>query len=136
MVHRSPDISVVVPVYNESGNVAKLAGEINEALSNYAFEMIFVDDASTDDTAAVLTALKQDFQALRVLSHRENAGQSRALRSGIMAAKAAFIATLDGDGQNDPADIPSLFEQLTREDRPENLHLVGGRRVKRQDSLS
>lgn len=136
MVHRPPEISVVVPVYNESGNVAKLVGEINESLSSHAFEMIFVDDASRDDTAAALTVLKQDFPALRVLAHRENAGQSRALRSGIMAAKAPFIATLDGDGQNDPADIPALFKQLTRAGSPENLHLVGGRRVKRQDSAA
>lgn len=136
MVYRPPEISVVVPVYNESENVAKLVGEINAALSGRAFEMIFVDDASSDDTAAALTALKQDFPSLRVLSHRENAGQSRALRSGIMAAKAPFIATLDGDGQNDPADIPALFEQLIRGDSPENLHLVGGRRVNRQDSAA
>lgn len=136
MVHRPPEISVVVPVYNETGNVAKLAAEINAALQGRGFEMIFVDDASTDDTAASLAALKQDYPTLRVLSHRANAGQSRSLRSGIMAANAPFIATLDGDGQNDPADIPALFEQLIRGDAPENLHLVGGRRVDRQDSAA
>jgi len=136
MVSRPPEISVVVPVYNEAENVAKLAAEISGALSGRAFEMIFVDDKSTDETAQALTALKSEFPSLRVISHRKNAGQSRALRSGIMAAHAPFIATLDGDGQNDPADIPALFEQLTREDAPENLHLVGGRRVNRQDSAA
>ncbi len=136
MVYRPPEISVIVPVYNEADNVAKLASEINAALSGRAFEMIFVDDASTDDTAATLTGLKLEFPALRVISHRANAGQSRALRSGIKAAHAPFIATLDGDGQNDPADIPAVFEQLIRQDAPENLQLVGGRRVNRQDSIA
>ena len=136
MVHRPPEISVIVPVYNEAENVARLVEEISIALSGHAFEMVFVNDASTDETAKALTALKAQYSELRVISHRENAGQSRAVRSGVMAAKAAIIATLDGDGQNDPADIPALFAQLTRKDAPENLHLVGGRRAKRQDSAA
>ncbi len=136
MVYRPPEISVVVPVYNETENVAKLAAEIHAALTGRGFEMIFVDDASTDDTAAVLTALKAEYPALRVLSHKDNAGQSRSLRTAIMAAKSPFIATLDGDGQNDPADIPALFEQLIRDGAPETLQLVGGRRVNRQDNAA
>ena len=136
MVHRPPEISVIVPVYNEAENVARLVDEISIALSGHVFEMVFVNDASTDETAKALTALKAQYSELRVISHRENAGQSRAVRSGVMAAKAAIIATLDGDGQNDPADIPALFAQLTRKDAPENLHLVGGRRAKRQDSAA
>ena len=136
MVRRQPELSVVVPVYNEAENVGGLVAEIEVALSERAYEMIFVDDASTDDTAAVLTGLKKTYPNLRVLSHKSNAGQSRAVRSGIMAARAPFIATLDGDGQNDPADIPALFKQLTRKDAPPNLHLVGGRRAKRKDSVA
>ena len=127
-------LSVVVPVYNESENVSKLVDEIAVALAQTNYEMIFVNDASSDDTLSVLTSLKKDHSTLRAISHRKNAGQSRAVRSGIIAAKGQYIATLDGDGQNDPADIPALFEQITRNDAPDSLALVGGRRAKRQDS--
>ncbi len=131
---QTPEISVVVPVYNEAENVEKLVREIHAALEGTAFEMNFVNDCSTDDTLKVLQELKTEFPNLRALSHRKNAGQSRAVRTGILAAKAPIIATLDGDGQNDPADIPALFAQFTRKDAPENLGLVGGRRAKRKDS--
>lgn len=131
-----PDISVIVPVYNEAENVAMLVAEIDLALTGRTFEMVFVDDASSDDTRAVLGQLKTKYAALRVISHRKNAGQSRAVRSGILAAKSAVIATLDGDGQNDPADIPALYAQLIRPDAPPNLGLVGGRRAKRIDSAA
>jgi glycosyltransferase involved in cell wall biosynthesis len=127
-------ISVVVPVYNEAENVTQLVGEIAQALFATPYEMIFVNDASTDETAAELSELKKAYPELRVLSHRANAGQSRALRSGILAAKSELIATLDGDGQNNPADLPKLRNQFLRENRPETLMLVGGRRMKRQDS--
>jgi len=136
MVDRPPEISVVVPVYNEAENVAMLVAEIDAALAGRPYEMIFVNDASSDETESVLRGLKDTYAELRVISHRNNAGQSRAVRSGVFAAKAPIIATLDGDGQNDPADIPALFTQLTRKDAPENLHLVGGRRAKRQDSAA
>ena len=136
MVDRPPELSVVIPVYNEAENVADLAAEIEAALSGRAFEMIFVDDASSDETLSVLTTLKPSYDELRVISHRHNAGQSRSIRSGILSAKAPIIATLDGDGQNDPADIPALFAQLTRKYAPKTLQLVGGRRVKRQDSAA
>jgi len=129
-----PQISVVVPVYNEAENVEKLVREIHAALNSTAFEMNFVNDCSSDDTEGVLKSLKAEFPQLRVLTHRKNAGQSRAVRTGVLAAKAPVIATLDGDGQNDPADIPTLFAQFTRPDAPENLGMVGGRRAKRKDS--
>ena len=129
-----PQISVVVPVYNEAENVEKLVREIHAALSGIPFEMNFVNDCSTDNTQDVLQGLKDEFPNLRVLSHRHNAGQSRAVRTGILAAAGPVIATLDGDGQNDPADIPALYTQFTRADAPDNLGLVGGRRAKRQDS--
>ena len=131
---KNPQISVVVPVYNEAENVDKLVREIHDALAGLNYEMNFVNDCSSDETETVLVKLKEEFPALRVLSHRQNAGQSRAIRTGILAARAPVVATLDGDGQNDPADIPKLFSQFTRADAPENLGLVGGRRAKRKDS--
>lgn len=131
---QSLEFSVVVPVHNESGNVANLISEIAAALDGRSYEMIFVDDASTDDTRASLAELKLQYPALRVLGHRKNAGQSRAIRSGIMAARAPVVGTLDGDGQNDPADLPDLYRMLTRPDAPEKLKMVMGRRAKRRDS--
>jgi dolichol-phosphate mannosyltransferase len=105
----SVELSVVVPVCNEAENVEPLAREIAAALAGRAYEMIFVDDGSTDDTAAILTRLKSSLPALRVLRHSFRSGQSAAVASGVRAARAAWIATLDGDGQNDPADIPRLI---------------------------
>ncbi|WP_084399257.1 glycosyltransferase family 2 protein [Henriciella aquimarina] len=128
------EFSVVVPVHNESGNVESLVREIAAALDGRAYEMIFVDDASTDDTRAVLAALKETYPALRVLSHRKNAGQSRAIRTGVRAAHGRVVGTLDGDGQNDPADLPDLYRALTRQDAPEKLAMVMGRRTKRKDT--
>ena len=128
------EFSVVVPMHNESGNAASLVGEIAAALEGRSYEMIMVDDASTDDTRAVLAALKIEFPTLRVLSHRKNAGQSRAIRSGVQAARGRIIGTLDGDGQNDPADLPDLYRALTRADAPEKLAMVMGRRASRKDT--
>lgn len=126
--------SVVVPVYNEEENVGPLAAEIAAAMKGKPYEMIFINDASTDGTLEALTALKTTHKTLRVLNHRENSGQSRSVRSGVIAAAGAIIATLDGDGQNDPADIPALIKKMIRKDAPANLALVGGRRAKRKDS--
>lgn len=134
IVTNAPEFSVVVPAHNEAGNVAQLISEIAAALEGRAFEMIFVDDASPDDTRAVLAGLKADYPMLRVLSHRKNAGQSRAIRSGVQAAKGAVIGTLDGDCQNDPADLPALYRSLTRNDAPSKLSMVMGRRGKRKDT--
>lgn len=130
----NPKLSVVVPVYNEAENVGQLVEEIARALFATSYEMIFVNDASTDATVDVLTDLKKQHSELRVLSHRANAGQSRALRTGVLAAASDLIATLDGDGQNNPADIPALRDQILRAAAPKDLMLVGGRRMKRQDS--
>ena len=128
------EFSVVVPVHNESGNVEALAREIATALDGRAYEMIFVDDASTDETRSELAALKETFPALRILSHRKNAGQSRAIRTGVQAARGRVVGTLDGDGQNDPADLPDLYRALTRQDTPEKLAMVMGRRASRKDT--
>jgi glycosyltransferase involved in cell wall biosynthesis len=128
------EFSVVVPVRDEAGNAAALAREIADALDGRAYEMIFVDDASRDETRDELAALKAELATLRLIGHRGNAGQSRAVRSGVLAANAPVIGTLDGDGQNDPADLPRLLARLTRADAPANLGMIAGRRGKRQDA--
>ena len=129
-----PDVSVVVPVFDEEGAAPELAREIAAAFAGRAFELIFVNDASRDNTAAALTALSGEIPQLRLLAHANNAGQSRAVRSGILAARAPIVVTLDGDGQNDPADAPRLVDRLAH--GPPSLALVGGVRVKRQDSMA
>jgi len=129
-----PDISIVVPVFNEEGAVADLAREIAAAFAGRRFEALFVDDASRDGTRAALHALKSEIPQLRVLFHQVNAGQSRAVRSGVLAARGAVVVTLDGDGQNDPADAPRLVDRLVA--GGDELGMVGGRRARRQDSLA
>jgi dolichol-phosphate mannosyltransferase len=127
-----PDISVVVPVHNEQGAAGPLAREIADAFAGRSYEMVFVDDASRDDTLAELRGLMPELPALRVLSHSANAGQSRAVRTGVLAARGAIVVTLDGDGQNPPADAPKLADLLAAS--PSTVALVGGVRAKRQDS--
>ena len=128
----APDISIVVPVFDEEGAAPALAREIAAAFAGRNFEIVFVDDASRDGTRAALKALSAEIPQLRVLAHRKNSGQSRAIRTGVLGARGAVIVTLDGDGQNDPADGPQLVDALTA--GPPELALVGGERVKRQDS--
>ncbi|HQN52699.1 MAG TPA: glycosyltransferase family 2 protein, partial [Phenylobacterium sp.] len=128
----APDISVVVPVFDEEGAAPALAREIAAAFAGRNFEMVFVDDRSRDGTVAALSALKAELPQLRILKHRANSGQSRAIRTGILGARGDIIVTLDGDGQNDPADGPKLVDALVA--GPPELALVGGERVKRQDS--
>lgn len=128
----TPDFSVVVPVFDEGGAAPALAREIAAAFGERNYEIVFVNDASRDNTLELLTALKAEIPQLRVLSHQKNSGQSRSVRSGILAARAPIIVTMDGDGQNDPADAPRLAERLKA--APQTLSMVGGERVKRQDS--
>jgi glycosyltransferase involved in cell wall biosynthesis len=130
----APEISVVVPVFDEEGAAPALAREIAKAFKGRSYEMVFVDDASRDGTRAALKALSGEIPQLRVLAHRKNSGQSRAVRSGILGARGSIIVTLDGDGQNDPADAPGLVDLLVA--GPPELALVGGERVKRQDSYA
>lgn len=132
----SIEFSVVVPVCNEAGNAANLAREIAAALDGRAYEMIFVDDCSRDTTRDELAAAKAELPQLRLIGHRKNAGQSRAVRTGVIAARAPIVGTLDGDGQNDPADLPRLLARMNRHDAPAELGMVGGKRAKRQDSWS
>lgn len=128
----TPDISIVVPVHDEAGAAGPLAREIAGVFAGRAFEMIFVDDASRDATLAELRALSGELPSLRVLSHASNAGQSRAVRTGVLAARGAIVVTMDGDGQNPPIDAPRLVDALRA--APDEVALVGGRRVRRQDS--
>ncbi len=131
----TPQLSVVVPVFNEQHNVASLVREIVSALRGVtAFEIVYVDDHSRDGTLAALQALKAQTPELRVLHHLNQSGQSTAIRSGVRAARGAWIATLDGDGQNDPADIPKLL--TTRGAASADTKLFAGWRVERQDSGS
>ena len=130
----SVEISVVVPVCNEAENVEPLAREIDAALQGRAYEMIFIDDGSTDETAANLKKLKASLPALRVLSHSFRSGQSAAVASGVRAARAVWVATLDGDGQNDPADIAKLIAARdSAEGRGVQL-FMGNRRASRKDT--
>ncbi|MEE2690434.1 MAG: glycosyltransferase family 2 protein [Pseudomonadota bacterium] len=132
----APALSVVVPMFNEEGGAAALVAEIAAALSGLAHEIVVVDDASRDGTRAALLAARAAHPQLRILAHAANAGQSRAVRTGVLAARAPVIATLDGDGQNDPADIPALYGRLVRADAPETLGMVAGERRKREDSAA
>ena len=131
------ELSVVVPVLNEAENVEPLVAEIQAALDGVVdYEVIYVDDGSSDGTVERLAALQRRLPAgrLRVLCHRRNYGQTTALRTGVKAARAPWIATLDGDGQNDPADIPRLLAARDAPEAPENLLLVSSLRAKRRDS--
>lgn len=134
MTEAAPDISVVVPVHDEEGAAGPLAREIAAAFAGRSFEMVFVNDASKDGTLAELRALQAELPQLRVLSHGSNAGQSRAVRTGVLAARGPIVVTLDGDGQNPPADAPKLADLLASS--PPNVALVGGVRARRQDSES
>jgi dolichol-phosphate mannosyltransferase len=128
-------LSVVVPVFNERDNVVPLIHEIVAALrGRCAFEIVYVDDASTDDTLAVLSAARREVRELRVLRHLSQSGQSTAVRNGVKAARGEWIATLDGDGQNDPADIPKLL--ATRDAAAHTIKLFAGWRVERKDTGS
>jgi glycosyltransferase involved in cell wall biosynthesis len=126
-------ISVVVPVKDEAGNVGPLAREIAAALAGETHEIIFIDDGSADGTDKALAALKTEIPQLRVLRHSRNLGQSRGIRSGVLAARGDIIITLDGDGQNDPADIPKLLAAL-RAETP--VGMVSGVRTRRKDTAS
>ena len=130
-----PVLAVVVPVKNEADNILPLVAEIDAALAGrHVFEIIYVDDGSDDRTPEMLREARAKFPTLRILRHKNSCGQSAAVATGVKAARASIIATLDGDGQNDPADIPALVRRLLDE-APEarSLLLVAGFRHKRRD---
>src|SRR5271156_4081821 len=125
-------ISVVVPVRNEAGNVAPLIGEMASALAGRAFEIVYVNAGSTDGTEQELLGLMKERPWLRQIKHAQSCGQSAAIRTGVMSAHAPVIATIDGDGQNDPAFIPKLIAVL--EEGAPRIGLVAGQRVGRKAS--
>ncbi len=130
-------ISIVVPVLNEEKNVPDLIREIADA-ARFApiTEMIFVDDGSTDGTLSVLKSLKSQYPMLRVLRHHERARQSAAMWTGVRAARHNIVVTMDGDGQNNPADIPNLYAAYQKNIVAHSRLMVAGQRVKRNDTLA
>jgi len=130
------DLSVVIPARNEAPNVAPLVAEIRRALEGRIdYEIVYVDDGSGDPTAMEIRRLAGEFQRLRLVRHRTGCGQSMAILSGVKAARAGWIATLDADGQNDPADIPALWE-IARSAPASPPLLIAGQRRKRRDTWS
>ena len=127
-----PAISVVVPARNEAGNIAPLVAEIEAALTGRAFEIVYVNDGSSDATEAELLGLMAERPWLRQIRHVRSCGQSAAVRTGVAMARAPIIVTLDADGQNDPAFIPALVAAL--EKGAPQIGLVAGQRVRRRDS--
>lgn len=129
------DLSVVIPIKNEADNIQPLLQEIHAALEeHYDYEVIYVDDGSDDASLRVLGGMTRRYPRLRVLQHAQSCGQSTAVRSGVQAARAPWIATLDGDGQNDPADIPKLMAVIVAPDCDPRLKLVAGWRRARHDT--
>ena len=128
----APGISVVVPVRNEAGNVAPLVAEIAAALAGRSFEIVYVNDGSSDGTDAELRGLMAARPWLRQIRHEKSCGQSAAVRTGVAKAHAPIVATIDGDGQNNPAFIPALIAAL--EAGAPRVGLIAGQRVGRKDT--
>lgn len=127
------DLSIVIPVLNEADNVGPLLDEVLAALRplGIAFEVIFVDDGSDDETYARLAARQADAPELRIVRHARRYGQSMGVRSGVLAAQGRWVGTLDGDRQNDPADLPRLWAAANGAEKPD---LLAGERIKRNDN--
>lgn len=132
-----PFVSVLIPAKNEAENLPTLLQEVRQALAAEDFEVIVVDDGSTDNTRAVLQDLQRDgYTQLRILSHTRSLGQSTSVYHAAEAARGQWLATLDGDGQNDPADIPGMLAIVRAPGCPADLKLIAGHRVNRRDSAS
>lgn len=130
-------ISVIVPILNEEDNIPGLLNEISNAANSAPIsEIIYIDDGSTDNSYQVLKSLKAKYPALRILRHNRRCGQSAALWAGVKAAGNDLIATLDGDGQNDPADIEILYDLYEKTEKHHKKTMIAGERKKRNDSLS
>jgi len=129
-----PELSVLVPVHNEALNIASLVGEIRSALDAMLdYEIVYVDDGSTDDTWGELLKAARECGKLRLVRHQNNCGQSTTLCTAVKAARADWVVTLDGDGQNDPADIPKLWARRQEYDKGQESCICGWRR-QRQDN--
>jgi dolichol-phosphate mannosyltransferase len=128
-------ISVVVPVHNEAPNIPPLIAAISTALAGIPHEIVYVDDGSSDASPQVLAGIAATLPTLVRVRHRSSCGQSAAVITGVKTARGAFIATLDGDGQNDPADIPAMLDAARKAEAQGPLPvLIAGHRVSRQDS--
>jgi dolichol-phosphate mannosyltransferase len=125
-----PAISVVVPVKNEAGNIAPLVAEIAGALRDRAYEIVYVNDGSSDATEEELRALMSERSWLRQIRHAQSCGQSAAIRTGVAMARAGLVVTIDGDGQNDPAFIPALIAAF--EAGAPRIGLIAGQRIGRK----
>jgi len=129
----APAVSVVVPVRNEADNIAPLIDEISAALTGrWTYEVVYVNDGSSDGTEAVLSRLRAEKSWLRQVRHAVSCGQSAAVRTGVTAARAPVVATIDGDGQNDPSFIPALLRALVA--GAPRVGLAAGQRVGRRSS--
>ena len=128
------ELSIVVPVYNEEQNIEKLIDEITNSIKDINYEIVVVDDNSGDRTVSFLQKIQLENKRLRIIKHKKNYGQSFAVRSGVKNSRSSWIATLDGDGQNDPADIPELYLALIQQNSKNNNVLIAGHRVHRKDS--
>jgi dolichol-phosphate mannosyltransferase len=127
----APAVSVVVPVRNEAGNIEALVEEIARALVGASFEIIYVNDGSSDATEAELVALMASRPWLRQVKHASSCGQSAAVHTGVTHARAAVVVTMDGDGQNDPSFVPAMLAKLAEAPK---VGLVAGQRVGRKDT--
>ena len=128
-----PDFTIVIPVKDEEGNLEPLFKRIDEACSDHAFEVVLIDDGSTDRSDEIINSLKPTYPWIRLLRHDKSAGKSAAVWAGAHAARAPLVVTIDGDGQNPPEEIPRLIARLTADDAPA---LVAGQRVGRQDTAA
>lgn len=140
MSENVPLISVVIPLLNEAGNILPLVDELARALEAYtpvghAYEVVFIDDGSTDATAQEVAAARQKNPNIRLISHEKSMGMSAAIRNAVRRAKADWILTMDGDRQNDPADAPRMLDLAWRRGRDGKV-LVAGIRVNRRDTLA
>ncbi|MBN2630876.1 MAG: glycosyltransferase family 2 protein [Rhodobacteraceae bacterium] len=133
----APDVSIVVPLKDEAQNIAPLVQKMRTALAPIArYEIVLVDDGSGDDTRTVILGLMAEAPEVRLIGHAQSGGQSAAVHSGVLAARAPIIATLDGDGQNPPENLPLLLAPLLNPAADPRLGLVAGQRVGRRDTWS
>lgn len=127
------NLSVVVPIYNEAENIEALIHEITATLEGERYEIIYVDDASSDPSLSILQKKQNDLPQLKIIQHQTRRGQSAALHSGVQAAQSTWVVSLDGDGQNDPQDIPRMLAARDQSEDP-NLRLLIGWRTQRKDN--
>jgi len=133
-IYQPPLVSIIVPVYNEADNLTSLIHEIHQALAQkISYEIIYVDDGSNDQSWQILQELTKHL-SLKIIRHARSYGQSIAILTGVKTARAEWIVTLDGDGQNDPTDIWRLLAVLKNPARPTHLQMVAGQRCRRQDN--